>query len=497
MKETLHVYVDYIDSFCLRHSVKLFYSVVLFCCIYIIWAAYIHGVYISPDSASYLREAENLYHGYGFNYNGLSGGKAWFSLFPILYPFLICCVMKVTACDAYLSSKILACICLILLAAIIKKNIPKPFLFSLIFLNFGLMWCSLITLSEIPFILFVVATVFSLNKFQLASKHLYKYAASILIFCICAFLTRYFGLFTAFLLTIYSLHNLIKWIQTREKIHLVKAFYLFFINAVLISSCVLYFLLNNRMSGYSSGGKRFVFSENYHDLTLDLLRALLDEIYDMFGNVIHGIIFFTGSSAIIDLITAICITAIIICIPWLRRYLKTFSNMSQIFFIAGLIYYLVFIVYRYTSTMDHFYYRFFIPGTVLFLVAGINQLLLHKIKYIHFAVAILCLFLIASYAVPGLTYYKGEGYKEIVRKWDKTYGSIRPNSIVLFSYSNMSFHPGIIWHRSDILFINEMRESSLPALRRTYPNSTIYIDKNYLEEIGESKNTNGFLLLPQ
>lgn len=169
MKETLHVYVDYIDSFCLRHSVKLFYSVVLFCCIYIIWAAYIHGVYISPDSASYLREAENLYHGYGFNYNGLSGGKAWFSLFPILYPFLICCVMKVTACDAYLSSKILACICLILLAAIIKKNIPKPFLFSLIFLNFGLMWCSLITLSEIPFILFVVATVFSLNKFQLAS----------------------------------------------------------------------------------------------------------------------------------------------------------------------------------------------------------------------------------------------------------------------------------------------------------------------------------------
>ena len=217
----------------------------------------------------------------------------------------------------------------------------------------------------------------------------------------------------------------------------------------------------------------------------------------MFGNVIHGIIFFTGSSAIIDLITAFCITAIIICIPWLRRYLKTFSNMSQIFFIAGLIYYLVFIVYRYTSTMDHFYYRFFIPGTVLFLVAGINQLSLHKIKYIHFAVAILCLFLIASYAVPGLTYYKGEGYKEIVRKWDKTYGSIRPNSIVLFSYSNMSFHPGIIWHRSDILFINEMRESSLPALRRTYPNSTIYIDKNYLEEIGESKNTNGFLLLPQ
>ena len=497
MKVTLHAFADYIDSFCWRHSVKLFYLVVLFCCVHVIWGSYVQGVYISPDPASYLREAENLYYGYGFNYNGLSGGWGWFSLFPILYPTLICCVMKITTCNAYLSSKILACICLILLAVIIKKNTPKPFLFSLIFLNFGFIWCSLATLSETPFILFVVAAVFSLNRFQLENNHVYKRAASILLFCVCAFLTRYFGLFLAFLLAIYSLSNLVNWMQKREKIHLVKTIVLFFVNAIFITLCVLYFCLNKYMSGYSSGGERFVFTENYHDLTLDLLRALLDEVYGMFGNIVHGVIFFTGSSTIIDLITVFCIVTIVVCIIWHRRRIKPIQGMSKNFFVAGLFYYLIFIAYRYTSTMDHFYYRFFIPGTFLFLIAGISQLSLCKKKYIHLIMMILCVFLVASYVVPGLTYYKGDGYEETVRKWDETYGSIRPHSIVLFSYSNMSFHPGIMWYRSDILFINEISMSSIPSLRNSYPNSTIYIDKKYLEKTGWSQNTGSLILLPQ
>lgn len=498
MKTGMIDFLNCMESFCSRYSVKLFYIVVAFCCAYIIWTAYIHGVYISPDSASYLREAENLYHGYGFNYNGLAGGNEWFSLFPILYPILICIIMKITACNAYLSSKILACVCLVVLAIIIRKNTTKTFLYAPVFLNFGFIWCSLITLSEIPFILFVATTVFLLNRFQSEYDCLIKYAVGILVFCVCAFLTRYFGMFLVFLLSVYCVCNLIRWFHSKTTIHLVKAFYLFAINTVFISVCILYFFLNNRMSGYSSGGKRFVFTENYLDLTFDLLRALLDEVYGLFGNIVHGTLFFLGNHLFFDLITIILFIGIFIHVYLQRNCCKVnmFSSLSKTFFVAGLMYYVVFIVYRYTSTMDHFYYRFFIPGSVLFLIAGINQISLCKVRYVHLIVCTFCFLLIISYAVPGLTYYKGEGYKQTIEKWNQTYSSVKPHSIVLFSYSSMGFHPGLIWHRSDLLFVNEISASSLLDLKREYPQKTVYIDKNYLETIDKTHNINGLILLP-
>ena len=396
-------YFELVEKICERHSSKLFYAVVSFCCIYVIWTSYFHGVYMSPDSASYLREAENLYHGYGFNYNGLAGENGWFSLFPILYPFMICCVMKITTCNAYLSSKILACITMIILAIAVRRNTKKPIFYAPIFLNFGFVWCHLITLSESLFMLFLSLAVFSLNEFQNKNKCSFQCSLKLLFFCICAFLTRYFGLFLAFVLFLFSMINFVKWEKIRDKLFLNKFLYLLLINFIFIVLCFSYFFLNNQMSGYASGGKRFVFTENYFDLTLDLVRALLDEIYGLFGNIIHGIIFFTGSSLIIDVVTVVCVFGFLINF-YRSKICINISRLSKVFFITGLVYYIVFIVYRYTSTMDHFQYRFFIPGTVLFLIAGINQLTASKMRYIHFVICFFCCLLMSSYAILGLTY---------------------------------------------------------------------------------------------
>lgn len=474
-------YFELVEKICERHSSKLFYAVVSFCCIYIIWTAYFHGVYMSPDSASYLREAENLYYGYGFNYNGLAGSEGWFSLFPILYPFMICCVMKITTCNAYLSSKILACITMILLAIAIKKNTKKALFFAPIFLNFGFIWCHLITLSESLFMLFLSLAVFSLNEFQEKTKCFFQCSLKLLFFCICAFLTRYFGLFFAFVLLLFSMINFVKWRKLRDRLFLNKFFYLISINIIFVTLCISYFFLNNQMSGFASGGKRFVFTESYLDLTLDLVRALFDEIYGLFGNLIHGVIFFTGNSLIIDVITVICVFVFLISLYRLKMCIKCISKLSKVFFITGLVYYIVFVVYRYTSTMDHFQYRFFIPGTVLFLIAGINQLTTFKMKYIHFVVCFFCCILMSSYAILGLTYYNGDGYNEMVRKWKK-YSLIKPYSIMLFSYPNMGFHPGLMWYRKDVLFYVVSEETSLAAIKTRYPDRAIYVNKNIMDE---------------
>ena len=507
MKDLMKIF-DKIDVICNRYGEKIFVGIVCFCCIYVLGVSYFNGVYISLDSASYLREAENLYHGYGYNDNGLAGGDGWFSLFPILYPFLICCIMKLTACNAYLSSKILACITMVALAVVVKRNTKNPVLFAPIFLNFGFIWCHLITLSESLFMLFVSLSVFVLNKVQMENEHVFRHGLELLFFCICAFLTRYFGLFLAFLLLFLGGADLLKWQKRKERELLKKGIILWGVDLLFGGLCAVYFYINNSMSGFSSGGERFVFVEKYSDLTLDLIRALLDEIYGLFGNVIHGLINVSGTSVIIDCITIVGLVFLFFkCFRAGVRFNK-FSELTKTFLIAGVMYYVVFIVYRYTSTMNHFYYRFLVPGSILFLIACINQLSLSKLKYLHLIVCTICAVLVISNAILGLTYYRGPGYKEMVQRWNKDYQLIEPYSLLLFSYSSVEFEPSLIWLRPDVFLFRITDSISWADLVKEYPNRSIYLDKNCLktmdsvnlnvdikEKIKGAIESNGLLLL--
>ena len=132
--------------------------------------------------------------------------------------------------------------------------------------------------------------------------------------------------------------------------------------------------------------------------------------------------------------------------------------------------------------MDHFYYRFFIPGSILLFIAIINHI--SRYKYIHSLLFVFCLSLTMSYIVLGLTYYRGEGFKKSVSEWGKNYGSIKPYSVVIFSYSNMTFPPAIMWFRSDIIFVpmDNGTESSIKKIIEENPNRFVYVDETYLEQ---------------
>ena len=89
-------------------------------CIHIYSRAYLKGVYITSDSAGYLREAVNLAEGHGFSYDGLAGYDTWFANWPILYPAMIAAVMRLGGSEAYLASKILTMVMVGLLLLVIR-----------------------------------------------------------------------------------------------------------------------------------------------------------------------------------------------------------------------------------------------------------------------------------------------------------------------------------------------------------------------------------------
>lgn len=135
-------------------------------CILIYSKAYLNGIYISADSTGYLEEAENLVQGNGFQYDGLAGYRSWFANWPVLYPACIAAVMFVTKVNAYLASKILAMLIVGLLLILVRVCFRKDaWIYALCLTNIGFLDLCYYTWSEVPFILFCLASVLCLHGF--------------------------------------------------------------------------------------------------------------------------------------------------------------------------------------------------------------------------------------------------------------------------------------------------------------------------------------------
>lgn len=482
----------------------LYFGVVFFVFFYTFFDSYCVNVFISPDTADYLREAENLYRGYGFNNNGLAGGEGWFSLFPILYPALICCFMYMTGTNAYLSSKILCCCCLMILCIILKKRLKTNYHFcALFFLNFGFIWCLLYSWSEIPFILFIAMSVFALSDFM-NGRYDWKQGFCVLITCCLAFSTRYYGLFLFFVVGFWTL---ILFASKNKRLR-VGGRRLLIVDVLFAVYSSAYFYINGIMSGFATGGKRFVFTDSYWGLTKNLFESLFAEVWGFCGNLIHGMIFLKGE---LFLFFAIMTVALVAIISLKLRKKIDFAKMkpslqTKVFFVAGLFYYVIFIVYRYMSSMDPFFYRLFIPGTFLLFVAVVDALRdvrVYKVTKISFF-ALICL-LIVSYGVFGFTYYKKDGFLEVAQQLKKKYEWMKPQSKVVYCYPDIEYPPSLVWLRSDIIFTAALGEKSF---LKSDGVSAVYVDKkitecnafsvtdSYLyEQIRKSPEKSGFWVL--
>ncbi len=451
-------------------------------CLSIYVNGYLEGVNISADSAGYLREAVNLHAGKGFHYDALAGYESsWFANWPILYPAMIALVMKITGLEVYLSSKILSMILVgILLGVLYKEYGKKAWIYALCATNLGLMYLYWYSWSELPFIIFI--TLFALRLYRILQSDSFVLKDCILLGCfmVLAFLTRYFGIFlfgvAAFSIFIIVLGRISAMLREKkdnkdnmdaaDKHRLWSAIKTILGGKVmgLIATCgisgviCLLYLINNKIrNGMPSGVSRSMWWDDYVTLTNDLIKALVAEFFNIFHTEVPSYIAeLKPSMEALFVITVLSVTAIYI-IP----RIKGFSRAS-VLIMTSVIYYGMFIVIRYFSSMDTFYYRFFAPATFLFTL-GLTELIVNDltggsdgdvicktngniVKTVGFFAGAFLLVISVSYASDHIAGNNIAYYDIIKMNWDEDYAEIPQKSVVIFStldFRSLYYRPDV------------------------------------------------------
>ncbi len=418
---------------------------------------YLEGINISADSAGYLREAVNMAAGNGFRYDGIAGyNNTWFANWPILYPLMIAIVMKLTGAEVYLASKILSMILVGILLIILRCVYKKDAWFYALFMsNLGLMYLYWYSWSELPFILFMVLFVLSLSaviKDETINIKRYVLLGMTIVLC---FLTRYFGMFCFGVMGFYILELMVsRFMDEKYKTSpFLKRVLSGEIIAMIITSvisgliCVGYMINNKIQNGMPSGVSRSMWWDDYQSLTNDLIKALLAEFFNIFHletpSYVSGLSYAKG--------TLIVILIVIVTAVFIAKRCKRHTR-SSVFITTSVIYYGMFIVIRYFSSMDTFYYRFFAPATFL-LTLGLAELIIEDIKgkkyesYILVAATILFAIFACSDLTDHIMKNKLSYYEIVQMSWDEDYAEIPDHSVVIFStldYRSLFYRPDVI-----------------------------------------------------
>lgn len=434
-------------------------------CISIYSRAYLKGVYISSDSAGYLREAVCLINGYGFSYDGMAGYDSWFANWPVLYPAMIASVMAVTGADAYLASKILSMIIvgaiLLLLWRCFKKD---AWVYALSLTNLGFLGLTYYTWSEIPFLFFLLCFGLVLARILSGKKPAAGWYPLLGVLGFLCFLTRYYGIFVWIVTGLYLLLLLNRYRQSKEKETLHKAVYL--TAAAFVSGCLSlgYLLMNKLANGMASGVSRSLWWDDYEKLTNDLIESLLLEIFNVFSLQVPQLIEnFPYNMKVLFL--AVIFAGLFF---FVRNNAKRFTRESVLISMA-VIYYVVFIGIRYVSSMDTFYFRFFEPGSFLFSmgIAGLLIPYLRGKKAFHYfggAVSALIFLAVVSVFENGGMDMEHSYYESLTEKWDASYAEIPEKSVIIFN--DIDFRSS--YYRPDVVDGTINPEDTLEEIRSRY-----------------------------
>ncbi len=417
-------------------------------CVSIYARSYLKGVYISSDSAGYLREAVNLANGNGFAYDRMAGYDSWFANWPILYPAMIALVMAVTKVNAYLASKILTMILtggiLLVLRGCFKKD---AWVYALCLTNIGFLNLAYYTWSEIPFMLFMLGFALVLAKILGEEDAGVKWFVLLGVLGLCCFLTRYFGIYVWIVVGGYLLLLFNDYFKRRDKKVLKKAAGLTVTAFVSGSLGMGYLLMNKVMNGMASGVSRTMWWDDYEKLTNDLIDSLLTEIFNVFSLQVPELI-----EGFPHHMKVFVLVIVFVGLLWfIGRNCRRFTRESVLITMAAS-YYVIFTGIRYFSSMDTFYFRFFEPASFLMCI-GLIGLLLPYVKgkkgLCFFAGAVSAIVLIAVVSVfenGGMSREEGY-YAQLCSQWEEAYAEIPEKSVIIFNdidFRSSYYRPDVV-----------------------------------------------------
>jgi hypothetical protein len=431
---------------------------------------YIDGIYISADSDGYLREAVNLVNGNGFSYEGLAGYKSHFANWPIIYPAMIAASMMITGANAYLASKYVAIfvVALIFVTLFFEfKN--RSWLYALAFTNVGFLTLCYYTWSEVPFEWFLLMFALMLGRIVEKDKPGLRSYVLLSVFGTAAFLTRYFGIYAWFVAGAFWIIFLVRFIKGKKTgadvgILFGKLKGLFISAASSGVLCVLYLVMNKIRNGYPTGVSRGTWWDDYVTLTNDLVTSLVTEAFNVFSLDVPAYI--NGMTVAHQALFVLGVIVILLAVAKGSLGDKGAMSTGFVFVAMAVFYYVMFIVVRYRSSMDTFYFRFFAPATVL-LVIGIINLVLEKSQHIEgelrVLAAVMTLITLVSFTdlvAEARTWKVENNYYDIATaEWDEEYKEIPQKSTVIWNDINYRSS----WYRPDVyggeLFTEDTWES--------------------------------------
>ena len=417
---------------------------------------YMDGVWISADSDGYLREAVNLVHGNGFSYEGLAGYDSYFASWPIIYPALIAAAMLVTGTNAYLASKFVA----ILVVAVIFITLwfefkGRAWLYALAFTNVGFLTLCFYTWSEVPFIWFLL--MFALELARIVSKAQPGIRPYVLlgVFGTAVFLTRYFGIYAWFVAGFYWLVLLVQYIKGKRagrgsEVIRRKLTGLFISAAASGVLCFGYLVMNKIKNGYPTGVSRGTWWDDYKTLTIDLFNSLVVEVFNVFSLSVPAAV--DGMHVALKVVFVALVIAVLAVV--IKKNLPDgIMNRGAVLVVMAVFYYVMFIIVRYRSSMDTFYFRFFAPATVL-LVLGVIDLVVRDTETARKILMVLAAFVsvvvianLADGIVKAANWKNETTYYDITTaEWDEAYKEIPAKSAII--WNDIDYRSS--WYRPDV-----------------------------------------------
>ncbi|MBR6238749.1 MAG: hypothetical protein IKQ83_06875, partial [Lachnospiraceae bacterium] len=218
-----------------------------------------------------------------------------------------------------------------------------------------------------------------------------------------------------------------------------------------------YLLMNKIKNGNPTGVARGTWWDDYRTLTIDLINSLVTEVFNAFSVEVPAVIANMSIVAKAGFLLAVMILLavfIIICLKKLS-FAKAVCLPPMVFVVTAAIYYVMFTMIRYRSSMDTFYFRFFAPATVL-LIIGLIGLVLRRFDGNIFnltagaVIAVITVALLTGLIGNGRTLYRERDdktyYDIITEVWNEAYSEIPEKSVIL--WNPMDFRSS--WVRPDI-----------------------------------------------
>lgn len=474
-----------VKSFLERFGNDLFLLLLfLFSCLGIYAESYMKGVYISADSAGYLREAVNIVNGNGFYYDAMAGYDNWFANWPILYPLLIAAVMAVTGMNAYLASKILMMLLVLVILIMLRVFYKKEaWIYALCVLNIGFITLTYYTWSEIPFMVFLLLFAMLFSKIVQEKEPGIWYYIGLGFAGMGCFLTRYVGAYVWIVTGVYILYYGWQYYKRKEKPFMKKAVGLTVTAALSGFLSLGYLLMNKIMNGMASGVSRTLWWDDYEKLTNDLIQSLLTEICNVFSIQIPDFI-----NAYPYHLKVILLGVILVGLAVFIYKTIKWESVQGVMVTFGISYYIIFIAIRYLSSMDSFYFRFFEPASFLICLGLFGALLPYvkkKAGMPYFAV------LVTTFIMLSITTRIQEEdwnvqnayYHELTAQWDKAYAEIPEKSVVIFS--DLDFRSS--YYRPDVIGGDLRPEYTFDQVKQMYAGSDyLCIKKEYVKTMLES-----------